>query len=48
LLEDPLLVELALAAVLVEELVTFPFPEGVAEGSLLTILHALAVVEPGV
>jgi hypothetical protein len=48
---DPPFVELAAAAVLDEELVTFPFPDGVADGSLLTILHeadALAVVEPGV
>lgn len=46
-LPDPLLVELALAAVLVEEFVTFPFPGVVADGSLLTRLHE-AVVEPGV
>jgi hypothetical protein len=48
---DPLFVELAPAAVLVEELVTFPFPDGVADGSLLMTLHeaeALAEVEPGV
>ena len=48
---DPLLVDPAPAAVLVKELVTFPCPDGVADGSLLMALHeaeALAAGEPEV
>lgn len=48
---DPLFVDPAPAAVLVEELVTFAVPDGFEDGNLLTALHeadALADVEPEV